>query len=422
MRRLFLRTYVALAIVVVAGLLVAGAWESARRAPPSNDTLQTVLEAPEEVRSTFATLPQEDAIATLSVGLNAEIAVVTWDELPPVTPPVKAQLRRGRPALPNPGGPLDLWVPLPARGLVVHVRPHSTLPAPVPWVAAAVLIGLGVAVTRLLRPLDRQLARLAEAAHAFGQGDRSARVDPVPGSPTRDLDASFNAMADRIGELLDAQRDLLLAVSHELRTPMNRVRFAAELLATQPDPQARERELEALQGDLDELDELVQELLTWGRLDQTRPSTAAGPVDVSTLTSDLLERERRLRPELAMRAEVAPGVQVLAQEALLRRALGNVIANARRHATSAVQVRVHVGGGRVSVHVDDDGPGIPWSERDRVMQPFVRLDAARTRDAGGAGLGLALANRIAQSHGGSLQVGDAPLGGARVTLTLPLPR
>ena len=104
----------------------------------------------------------------------------------------------------------------------------------------------------------------------------------------------------------------------------------------------------------------------------------------------------------------------------LRRAVSNLLRNAVRHAKGRVAVLGEAAGGTLRLHVDDDGPGMPEADRARVLEPFVRLDAARSRDAGGAGLGLALASRLAEAHGGSLSVGDAPLGGARLTLTLPL--
>ncbi|MBX2800105.1 MAG: hypothetical protein KTR31_20675 [Myxococcales bacterium] len=419
MRRLFVRTYVVLVAVVVAGLAVASAWERSRRERPDPSVVEALLAAPDDVRAAFATLPPDDAREQLSAELKARVEVLPYDRMPTLPPPVRTRLRRGVAAGPMPGGPPGLWVPLPDQQLLVHVRPQRPPRPPIPWIAAGVVLLLGVGIATQLRPLDRHLRELADAAHAFGEGDRDRRVDLPEGVATAELGSRFNAMADRIAGLLHGQRELLLAVSHELRTPLNRLRFASELLAGEPDPEARAQQLEALQGDLDELDALVGELLMWARLEH-QPPARTEPVELAPMIAELLEAARRLQPEAHTQHTVPSDLSVSGDPQLLRRALGNLVSNAARYGSGRIEVSADRDGSRVHIHVDDDGEGIPASERSRVLEPFVRLDVARTRDGGGAGLGLALAARIASQHGGALTVGEAPLGGARLTLTLPV--
>lgn len=419
MRRLFVRTYAVLVAVVLAGLLVALAWDVARRQGPDPAVIEALLSGEEVVRAAFADAEPEQARRSVGQALQADVHVRPLHPLPPLPPPARERLARGQVLRPRAGRAPDLWVPLPDQGLLVHLVPRQARPPPLPWIAIGVLLALGVATGAQLRPLERDLQRLAHAAQAFGAGDRQVRVRLDPHTPAGELGGRFDAMADRIAGLLASREELLRSVSHELRTPLHRLRFAAQLLATEPDPQAREAQLEALQRDLDELDALVGELLAWGRLDHAGPGRWE-PVPLSPLLQELLTDAVRLRPGLCTEGPIGPTTQPPGDPALLRRALSNLITNAARHATSRIAVIVEATDHAVTIHVDDDGPGIPAEDRRRVLEPFVRLDDARSRDAGGAGLGLALADRVAQAHRGTLEVDRAALGGARLSLRLPL--
>lgn len=349
MRSLFLRTYLALIAVVLAGFLGAGAWHAATHEPRLD----------------------------------------------------------------------GLELPMPPAGPLAGPRPPPGRPPPGPWAMAGLLLGLGVVIALQLVPLERDLSHLAQAARRFGTGEHDARVDVRASSGAAELAASFNEMAAQITSLLEGQQELLLAVSHELRTPLNRVRFAVELLAGETDEAARENQAEALQHDLDELDELVADLLTWARL-TAAPGRAAEPVDLGPLVAVLVDEARRTRRDVTVEAELAPGLEVSVDRGGLRRALSSLIQNALRHARSSVRITADRLEHSTRLLVDDDGPGIPVADRQRVLEPFVRLDAARTRDAGGAGLGLALARSLAEAHGGTIDIAEAPSGGARVVLTLPV--
>lgn len=415
--RLFLRTYAVLATVLIAGLVLAVGWGAALRRPPDVNAVETLIRAPTVVREAFAEAPPGLAAERVAQTLRAEVRLHSFDRLPPMPPPVRRRLEAGEFVVPHPGGQAALFMPLGDQ--VVEVRPRMPPPPPIELIAAGVLLALAAGILMQLRPLDRQLQRLASAAQAFGQGDRQVRVEVTPRAATADLSERFNAMADRIAELIDSQRDLLLAVSHELRTPLNRLRFAAELLAQEPDEAVRSDKLAELHGDLDELDGLVAELLTFFRLEQAGVP-AATAVEVGPLVRRLVADASRLQPGLEAEADRVDHV-IWGDPGLIRRALSKVIANAARYATRRIAVHAMPSPTEITVCVDDDGPGIPASERARVLEPFVRLDAARDRDAGGSGLGLAVAHRIVTSYGGRLAIDDAPQGGARVALTLPKP-
>ncbi|MEN0067677.1 MAG: ATP-binding protein [Myxococcota bacterium] len=417
--RLFLRTYLVIAAVLLAGLIMAGGWGFALRSPPDNNALEALMHAPGAVERAFDGQPAVAATAQVAAELDAEVRLHRVEDLAFKVPPhVYERLSLGELVGPPPGMRPIAWMPV-GEGLVVEVRPNVPSPPPIPFIAVGVLLGLGVALITLLRPLDRELRALEQAAQEFGQGDRAARVETSPNAATAKLAERFNAMADRIAQLLESQRDLLLAVSHEVRTPLNRLRFAVELLADEDDAEARDSKLQALHHDLDELDDLVAELLTFYRLEQSAPPSL-GSTALEPLVEGLVADAARLRPGIQATCRDVNHA-VWANPGLLRRALSKVIANAARYADSQLLVTAHSTTGVVRVYIDDDGPGIPSEDRIRVLEPFVRLDGARDRDAGGSGLGLAVVNRIVTAHGGSLVITDAPLGGARIMLSWPRP-
>jgi len=229
---------------------------------------------------------------------------------------------------------------------------------------------------------------------------------------------AWNEMADRIEKLVGGHRELLANVSHELRSPLARLRVALELLPASAGSEARIRDLES---DLGELERLIEDVLTTSRLDAGfRPR--AEPVDVAALFAQLKERAG-LDPVLAgkeVRVEPVPDSLALEADAtLLKRALWNRRENAGKYGAPPLGLAVESRDGLCIFQVTDRGPGIPEEEREKVTAPFYRSDKARTPGTGGFGLGLTLARRIAEAHGGSLRIEDAAPG-CRVVLTAPV--
>jgi signal transduction histidine kinase len=266
------------------------------------------------------------------------------------------------------------------------------------------------------------LQALARVADEFGAGKLSARARMKPSSAAYPLAERINAMAGRIEGLLESQKNLLHSVSHELRTPIARLEFALELLAERAgaaaanDPALLKR-IAAMHADLAELNELVNELLSMGKLDSAGAAQRAlfevEPV-LRACADGLHPRPATLHCELAPRLGSVDG-----DHRLLARAVGNLLRNARNHAANTVALSAQRAGGMLEIVVDDDGPGIPEDERERIFEPFYRLDRSRDRATGGFGLGLSIARKAVRLHGGSLHAEDSPLGGARFVISLP---
>ncbi|MCA8274408.1 HAMP domain-containing protein [Burkholderia sp. AU30280] len=317
----------------------------------------------------------------------------------------------------------NYYMPL-ADGSVLHARPIEPADLDIKIYAYLVIAFAALFAVALWTSYHwRDLRRLQEAARAFGAGNLSTRVKLSGRSNIYELSQQFNDMAERIEASIKQQREMMHGISHELKTPLARLEFGLALLA-EPDETGRMRERrDALRRDVRELDELVTELLTIGRLEQGASQLAPMEVVVDALldsvagnvANDIVDRDITLD----VSALGAPATHVCDPK-LVARALLNLIRNGARYASRTVLLAAERNAsGALVLSVDDDGPGIPATERARVFEPFQRLDSSRDRQTGGFGLGLAIVRRVALVHGGDVRLEDSPLGGARFVITLP---
>ncbi len=249
----------------------------------------------------------------------------------------------------------------------------------------------------------------------------------VPQPRTRDeiagLAATMNAMLDRLQQAQEQQRRFVSDASHELRSPASAIRQHAEVSLAHPESASTEELASVVLSEGHRLEQLVEHLLLLARSDEGLVAVHLRAVDLDDL---VLEEAARVRAGGDVRVDVSSvsAGRVHGDATLLRRLVSNLIDNAARHARSAVVVSLTENSGPdgtadVRLAVGDDGPGIPAADRERVLDRFVRLDEARARDAGGAGLGLAIVRAVVLAHGGRIEVGASPQGGARITVQLP---
>jgi two-component system sensor histidine kinase RstB len=283
------------------------------------------------------------------------------------------------------------------------------------------IAGLMLGLYLSLRPIRQRLRRLAAASDRLGAGDLAARAEEGSADIIGSLARSFNRMAAQLQRLVSAQHEILRVVSHELRTPLQRLHFSIEQVRDTDDVTARDRALLRMDLDLAELEHLIDEILTYSRLEEGI-AIEQRRVDLGAVVLELCET---LTPptggvKLALRGSVDGALDVPGERRLVRRALSNLISNALRHARSHVEVAVRRDGGQIHIEVDDDGPGVPPSDREHIFEPFWRREDGRDdAPARGFGLGLAIVRRIALRSGGRVEVSTAPtLGGARFQLSL----
>ncbi len=286
----------------------------------------------------------------------------------------------------------------------------SGIPAPDAFVAQ-MLIALAVVVAVSLlavRYATRPLRQLADAADALG---RDLDVAPLPETgplETRRAVRAFNGMQQRLGRLVAERSRALAAVSHDLRTPLTRLRLRAELVG---EGQLREQII----GDVNDMQAMIDATLDYLR---DLRGESARPIDINALLSSLAQDEQGLGRNVTLEGRAdAPYVGRLSA---LKRAVGNLVDNAIKYA-GAAELRIVDEAGRLQLVVEDRGPGLAQAQLSRVTEPYYRVDASRSRETGGVGLGLAIARDVAVLHGGQLLVENRPGGGLRTTLVLPRP-
>ncbi|MFO1028797.1 MAG: ATP-binding protein [Acetobacteraceae bacterium] len=266
--------------------------------------------------------------------------------------------------------------------------------------------GLLFAIAALfMRNQVRAIRRLARAAEAFGIGRDVGPIRPEGASEVRQAAAAFNRMQERIRRFLAQRTEMLAGVSHDLRTPLTRLRLALAMLPRTPD---LEPDVAEMTADVEEMDRMIAGYLAFARGEGTEQ---AEPVNLATLLDDIAAGARRAGTQLDL--EVPADLTLKLRADAVKRAITNLVDNARRHAHHVVLAAVEQGRA-VLVTVDDDGPGIAADRRESVFRPF------ESDSVGGTGLGLTIARDIVRAHGGEIVLEDSPLGGLRASIRLPV--
>jgi two-component system sensor histidine kinase RstB len=316
--------------------------------------------------------------------------------------------------------------PLPDRERVLVLGPMYLFDwMPVQLVIMAALAALGIitiAAYFIIHPLERKLNKMELAVRRIRGGDLSARAQVQGSDEVSQLAHAFNGMAEHLQRLMDSQREMTRAVSHELRTPVARLRFGMEMLADTDDLEQRHEQLLLLDQDVEQLNQLIDEILTYAKLEQGTPSLKFETFDLGGLLERIRLETQALNTGHRIDVDTTGvDVRIEAEHRYLHRVVQNLAGNAVRYARSQVRLSGGVTGNWAWVCVEDDGPGIPEKDRTRIFEPFSRLDDSRTRASGGYGLGLSIVQRIAFWHGGSVEVGQSPdLAGARFIFRWPV--
>lgn len=293
----------------------------------------------------------------------------------------------------------------PGRGLVVGTLLRVSL----------TLTLIGGVLFLVLGPYERRLQRLAEAAAALGDGRWVTRVEDTQRDAIGDVGRAFDSMAGRIETVVERQRELFAGVSHELRTPLARLLFLLEELEDSDDAGARARHVARASASVDEINALVAELLALARADASPPELQR--VDLR----EAVERALEAVPALdGLKVTTEGDASAMADTELTHRSLTNVLSNAARYAESEVAVTIADQPRGPMILIDDDGPGIPARDRERVFEAFTQLDASRGQ-RGAAGLGLAIVARSMAAQGGAASASETSLGGVRITLAFASP-
>ena len=410
-QRLYVRIWLAVVLAVaVLTLLLGWAWRMAAEPPLREIVLRNAageivgsgVRRPRQVRP-----PQEDPAARpLQPGASAPDTDGDADDGPaPRGPEFVVTTQDGQ--------TLNVHLPRPPRNF--WNRP----PFGFFWTLGLVAVAVALATYPIIRKLTRRLELLQQGVEQWGAGNLATRVAVQGSDEVAFLARRFNKAAERIETLVQSHKTLLANASHELRSPLARIRMGLELMEHQSTTSAAPTHFKAeILRNLAELDQLIDEILLASRLDaQEADLGTVESIDLSGLAAEECARVDALLDT----GDNTDAVEVRGIPKLLRRAIRNLLENARRYSAGEVEIQVRREGGRAVVRVSDHGPGVPPAQRERIFEPFYRLPGASERD-GGVGLGLALVRSIAERHGGTVHCDARPdgRGGASFVLMLPL--
>lgn len=365
---------------------------------------------------TWAGHPAAPPDPAFSAALAATLGhVPAWQRIsrPPPQAPGDPATHGGLP--PHPPGPMVAIQIRLQDGSVLTWR-HMPRPRPMDWPARTLsligLLALIVAVLAgwLVRRLTRPLGALAAAA---GSLVNHPGQPPLPETGPREVARAaraFNAMQRELKSYLESRAQALAGVSHDLRLPLTRVRLRLEQIE---DNALRER----IAADLEEMDSMIGHTLDFLRAGSS--SEPAVRLNLDALLESLAEDFEALGTQVNIEGRLELPVQARPQA--LRRCLGNLIDNARRHAGGVIDIRPRVLPDRICLDIMDRGPGIPQALREQVFEPYFRVETSRARETGGSGLGMAIARAIARAEGGDITLHDRAGGGLVARVTLPLP-
>jgi two-component system osmolarity sensor histidine kinase EnvZ len=281
----------------------------------------------------------------------------------------------------------------------------STMYLFVLWLVGSALLLFGIAAL-FMRNQVRAIRRLSAAAEAFGMGRDPGPIKPEGAVEVRQAATAFNRMQARIRRFLSQRTEMLAGVSHDLRTPLTRMRLALAML---PGEVRRGEDVAEMSADITEMERMISGYLAFARGEDAEQ---AQPVDLTVVLEEVAAGARRAGAQVELQAPAE--LTLLLRADAVRRAITNLVDNARRHARHIALTALHQSARVVLVVIDDDGPGIPAERRESVFRPF------ESGAAGGTGLGLTIARDIVRAHGGDIVLEQSPLGGLRARIQLPV--
>ncbi|KUM03600.1 two-component sensor histidine kinase [Chromobacterium subtsugae] len=341
----------------------------------------------------------------------------------------RPQLRQGKPYLD--GDNQLLYATLPGSPRLLALGPLDVQSSDSNWISEDIEVlliwmllsgaTLGTLLYFSLQPLWKDLLEVRRTAEVFAEGDFSARARTAKSRLFAPLPLAFNSMASRLERQLETRQALSHAIAHEIRTPIARLRFGLTMLEEEEDAAEWQRYRDGMERDLQELEELISTSMEFAKLKRSEVPLHLETIDLFDWFDDLIDLVTPLKPpglELTLDCAREEGAF---DRKLMYIATRNLLLNAFKYAQQQVRMRVYHQGSQLIIEVDDDGCGIPEADREKVFEPFLRLDRSRDRATGGHGLGLSFVRLIAEHHLGHASAGASELGGARFRMIIAQP-
>lgn len=277
-----------------------------------------------------------------------------------------------------------------------------------------VILTLSITMIIMIKRIASPLLTLEAISQRFGEGDLSVRMSTKPNDPIHSLATRFNQMAHRIEQSFQQQQIIIGALPHELRTPLHRIRFALDLTRRQQDLEKLRERIDQIDHYAEQLEQAVKDILEFSRL-QNQPLSQPQTIQIQTLLQSITI-EHTIQASINCPQELT----ITGNQRLLYRALLNLLSNAQRHKKHSIDIHVTQNQQQTIIRIDDDGLGIPEEHQEQIFTPFFRVDQSRNTKTGGVGLGLALVKLIIEKHSGEITANNNEIGGARLTVKLPI--
>jgi len=284
------------------------------------------------------------------------------------------------------------------------------------YTLALLVVIITVSLSIWIRSLYKNLRQLSNIARSFEAGDFHTKVNIPNNSTNAQIFETFSAMADRIKILNTSQKELINAISHELRTPISRLRFGIQLLIENNNSDTILQYIDNLNTDINELDCLISDLLTCAQFECEKPELNFESLNFEAWLKNFANHFYNNVFDVKIHLENNSKLKnrnVTIDSKLIHRAISNLMNNAIRYASSNIRINASCNDKNFTISIEDDGPGIPIKDREKILEPLIRLDYSRNRRTGGCGLGLSIAKKIANWHDGKITITDSSLGGAK---------
>ncbi|WDE04151.1 HAMP domain-containing protein [Thalassomonas viridans] len=436
MIKLFIRFYIGITLAVIAAITAGGIMlDSQYQQTLAQDHRMYSSAVHDIVNSTLKQYPVEQWQTQLNILQQKSPYQLTFTALSQLTPTQREQLQSQGVAIDITtdilGDEATLHYPITGTDQALRYTAKNATNPEYDWLFIAsmllLMLMLAIAVYWLAKPISHHINQLVKVSQQIGKGQLQARADPRGPAPLNELAATMNRMSEQIARLLKQQEVMTGAVAHELRAPLANLRFALDMTHSHKDINALQSHLAEMDQDIDDMDQLIDELLTYARLNNAPQAGAGEEIAISPLLKNLLDKRNKLLPgihiELQDNCPPAPACRIYGAKNEIGRAITNVITNAQRYARKHIRVALTQDGPWCLITIDDDGKGIAPEDWQDIFIPFKRLESGKEQQTNitgkGYGLGLAIVERIMLNHKGNVTVEQSPLGGARFVLSFP---
>lgn len=426
MRRAFLSLYSLIVIAVIAvGWGLDQLWQNHAPNQTVGESDHQLLDLAEYLVAEVPPDARATGVANIRAQTGLQLSLHSFEDF--ANTRLFEQISSGEPVLVETGDSRILYRKLDGENTILGLRQKATdAPDPLMYNFLLLVFYLAIALVIFLWvwPLSRDLSKLEKQTKLLGSDVVPEDLRIAPTSAVYDLASAFSRMSQRIRDLLASHKEMTYAVSHELRTPLARMKFGLEMANDMTDVQKIKLQLAGVREDVTEMDSLVNQLFAYAGIEHSEQQLDLQPGDMGALIQQLISRAKGTPVYAQLQYEFINELKnetVVCEWYLMERAILNLLHNAQRYAREKIVVSLAKADSFYLIRVDDDGPGVPEGERERIFQSFVRLTNHTNAQTRGLGLGLAIVQRVMRWHNGRAYAERAPLGGARIVLEWAVP-